>query len=196
MKLNEIIVSGIDIGKMHIPAPLIHKLETESNQISSITSTLTLAKQDAYYVLLKDKKLVAFVQLGDSPVELFGKKYDEIKMIYAAESIRKTYAIGAFLIALRKKLSHPLILGSDSYGGVLFKNGQELVKRLKTSAIADVKMLDMRNGQLRDVTDTDLEQGVSSKHLTLVFEEDDFPLEHESALGKIYLLEGCEKSIS
>jgi hypothetical protein len=130
--------------------------------------------------------------LSDSK-EIAGKVYKTIKFIFMAPEIRKTFAVGAFLIGLRRLLKIPIILGSDKFGGVLFSDGVKLVRALSQSAIADVKILDLKSGNTRDIEDADL-KNPATKGITLVFEDDDFPLTHYFTGGSIFILENCEKT--
>lgn len=172
MKLDEIIVTSAsaEIPKDYAES-FLAKLDEKSTLVTKISSTLELRKvEHNFYVLAKNGKSQGWLEL-DTPVSIKGTKYDVIKIIYMIPEIRQTFAVGAFLIALKNNLPNPLILGSDKYGGVLFKDGEKLVKQLNKSARFDVKYLDLETGNKTEFSD--LRQ---KKNETLIFECLEFPL--------------------
>ena len=172
MKLDEIIVTSAsaEIPKDYAES-FLAKLDEKSTLVTKISSTLELTKvEHNFYVLAKNGKSQGWLEL-DTPVSIKGTKYDVIKIIYMIPEIRQTFAVGAFLIALKNNLPNPLILGSDKYGGVLFKDGEKLVKQLNKSARFDVKYLDLETGNKTEFSD--LRQ---KKNETLIFECLEFPL--------------------
>jgi membrane-associated protease RseP (regulator of RpoE activity) len=71
-------------------------------------------------------------------------------------------------------------------GFVKLQGGVELVRALGDSRSFTVSVLDLRSGEITPLVSDD--QLKSQKHLTLVFERDDFPLYHDAgAAGRIYL---------
>jgi hypothetical protein len=161
----------------------------DSKFLVKVTSTLEVRfKEPKVYILTKAEKPVGFLELG-KPVKIKDQVYDTIKLIYLKQEIRNTFAAGAFLIALKKQLQNPLILGSDSYGGVLYQGGIDLVKRMNKSAVFDVKILNLNTGEKRD-----FDELRHSKGETLVFENTEFPLV-TTALNdslEFFVLDGCE----
>lgn len=150
-----------------------------------LTSTSQLVQKDKLYGVKKNGELVAWLQLG-ADVDLFGEMYSTISMIYVVPGARKTRVVGLFLLGLQKVLKHRLILGSDEYGGVLFKGGVELVKALGDSARFTVQALDLRSGDLTNLTPRHLK---TAKNVTLVFESDVPLYKQASDTWRIYLFE-------
>jgi hypothetical protein len=155
-------------------------------RLENITSTLQLnyVRDQRAFTLLKDGEIIGWLQLDDE-VRLFGVTYDVVRFIYLLPAFQKTRAGGAFLVALKKHLPNPLILGSDRYGGVLFHGGVELVKMLNHASRSDVSVLNLKTGEKLPL-DGDIP--VKPAHLTLVFENNDFPL---TRLG-FNIFEGAE----
>lgn len=159
-----------------------------AEKVASITKTMSLHFDDRHgaYILVKDGTPIGWLEL-DKNVELFGKTYSTIKMIFLLPELRKTMAAGAFLVALKNHMQYPLILGSDEYGGVLFSDGAHLVKALNKSSRNFVQLLDLKTGEKKDLVG---EVPSRPSHLTLIFESSEFPLWHEGA--GVYIFEGCE----
>lgn len=172
MKLQEIIITPAPAEISKEQADLVlNSLDKKSTLVTKISSTLELRKIDHnFYVLSKNGKSQGWLELGD-PVKIKTVMYDTIKIIYMVPEIRRTLAVGAFLIALKNELPNPLILGSDKYGGVLFKDGEKLVNQLNKSARFDVKYLDLTTGNKTEFNDLR-----HKKNETLVFECSEFPL--------------------
>jgi hypothetical protein len=80
------------------------------------------------------------------------------------------------------------ILGSDSFGGVLFKDGLKLVKKLHQGSLIDVKILDLKTGKKQDFDELKQQKGE-----TLVFEGSWFPIEINGGNDiALYFFENCE----
>ena len=196
MKLSEIIIANTSDQTFDVTGETrssFSRFEKEGKHVLQLTKTLSIVQLGYFYGLMKNNSCVGWIELSDDK-KIAGKFYKAIMFIFMSPEIRKTYAVGAFIIGLRKIIKTPLILGSDAYGGVLFSDGVKLVKALNQSAIADVKILDLKSGNTRDIEDADLENP-ASKGITLVFEDDDFPLMHLYSVGSIFILENCEKEI-
>lgn len=187
MKLEEIIFAD------HIAAEFADSLLAKyrkdlqgGSKVEDISKTLQLnyVPDERAFTLLKDGTIIGWLQLDDQ-VTLFGTTYDSIKLIYIVPEFRKTRAGGAFLVALKKHLPNPLILSSGKYGGVLFKDGLALVKMLNHASRSDVSLLDLKTGEKVQLPD---EIPSTPSHLTLVFENNTFPLQH---LG-FSIFEGAE----
>jgi hypothetical protein len=190
MKLHEILLTNTKIQISDSSLKNITDfLNAESNFVFSITSSLSFNEaQNKFYCLKKNGQIICWLELGEK-AHIHGVTYDTIKMVYALPEFRGTFAIGAFLIALKKHLSNPLILGSDKFGGVLFKDGLELVNRMNRGAHFELHLLNLQSGEKRK-----FEKLVNSKFETIVFEHTDFPLVHKifNESVNIYILEGCE----
>ena len=137
-----------------------------------ITNTLSIALSGRDWVFLKNSEAVGFLKL-DKEVKLFGTTYSVIKIIYLVPAIRKTRAAGAFLTGVKKVISHPLILGSDNFGGVLYQEGAKLVQALNNPARSHISVLNLRTGEKQDLGD---QIPFRPSHLTLIFEECNVPL--------------------
>lgn len=165
---------------------ILDRLQAATKMID-LNSTTELAQLGGFYCIRRQGEVLGWLELG-ATVKIKDRIYQLIKFIYFVPAARKTRAVGLFLLGLKKVLKHLLILGSDSYGGVLFKGGVELVKALGDSRNFTVSILDLRTGDLMPLISDDQLQ--NQNHLTLVFEENDFPLYHDAgAAGKIYLFD-------
>lgn len=195
MKLQEILITDTSKSSFEVTpefANILSKIDRNGEKVLELTSTLHISKLGYFYGLIKNNSCVGWIELSDSK-NIAGKVYKTIKFIFMTPEVRNTFAVGAFLIGLRRLLKNPIILGSDKFGGVLFSDGVKLVKALSKSAIADVKILDLNTGEIVDLEDKHL-QNPASKGITLVFEDDDFPLTHSFTGGSIFILENCEKT--
>jgi hypothetical protein len=164
---------------------LLDKLKSRSSLVTKISSTLSLNRIEKFYVLIKNDEAIGWLELG-STEKIKQKRYDTIKIIYVLPEFRNTFAVGAFLIALKKNLQNPLILGSDSYGGVLFKDGLTLVKKMHKGSIFDVRLLNLKTGEISDFIER------TAKDETIIFENTEFPLTYDTTVTQFYILEGCE----
>lgn len=193
MKLNEIVISDTSKNDFEVTPAVQSQLDAlaeKGKKLIQLNSKTELVNVGNFYAAVREGKTIGWIELSDQET-IHNKKYQVIKFIYFIPQVRKTIAVGAFLIGLRKVLKMPIILGSSGYGGVLFSDGANLVKSLKGSALADVKILNLKTGETREVTDPDLEK--TSKGLTLVFEDDEFPLYQTTSIGNIYMFENSEK---
>ena len=188
MRLAEIINSdhiSAEISPEEVGA-ILDKLKP-AVKIIDLNSTTELAQLGTFYCIRRNQEVLGWIEL-DEKVEIHGKTYQPIKFIYIIPEYRKTRAAGLFLLGLKKVLQDPLILGSESYGGVLFAGGAQLVRALGDTKNFTVAVLDLRTGESQPLTSD--EQLKSQKHLTLVFEQGDFPLYHDAgAAGKIFLFQ-------
>lgn len=139
--------------------------------LSAVTSSVALFKKGAFFFLTKNDQVAAWLELGEV-AKIADDEYDVIKFIYVLPEFRKTRVVGVFLLALKKFLTRPLILGSDEYGGVLFADGVKLVKSLADSAKFEVKVLDLKTGEKTEYSPAQK----AGKFKTLVFETGSFPL--------------------
>lgn len=187
MKLGQIInASHIEAELSTEKVTAISKHLANAELVKMITSTVELAKHEQFYCARRDGKILAWIELGGA-IAIHGDTYETAKFVYAVPEVRGTLVVGAFLLALKGELQHPLVLGADEYGGVLFAEGQDLVKALHQSARFTVSGLDLRTGKLTPFSDSDL-RGAYGK--TLVFERGDFPLYADAGVaGKFHLFE-------
>lgn len=119
-----------------------------------------------YWVLTVDREPVAFLQLGYL-FEVADSYYMTVELIYAAAKIRKSVLLGKFFLELKSLLSHPLIIGAGDWGGVTYKHGTMLIKKLAKSHRFKLQSLDLKTGELSDFdVDSDM---VSAKGKTIVF---------------------------
>lgn len=188
MKLAEIINNSdvfaeLPVGDVQL---ILDKLQG-APAILDLNSTTELVQLGSTYALRRVGEVLGWIELGDV-VTVKDSPYRTIKFIYFVPAARRSRAVGLFLLGLKKVIDHPLMLGSDNHGGVLFAGGAELVKALGDSRSFTVSVLDLRTGESVPLTSD--EQLESKKYKTLVFEEDDFPLYHDGgAAGKFYLFE-------
>lgn len=184
--MNEILITGAAAEPPIEDAKLfLGKLLSKSSLVTKISSTLSLNKLEKFYVLVKNDEAIGWLEL-DIGVVIKRKKYLPIKIIYVLPEFRNSFAVGAFLIAIKKNLNYPLILGSDSYGGVLFKDGLSLVKKMHKGSIFNVRLLDLKSGEISDFVER------NAKGETIIFENTDFPLTYDTTVAQFYVLEGCE----
>lgn len=176
MRLDELILADHIFAELSPEKVKQLQVKLRGEKVMDISSTLALhfSHKHHAYTLVKNDTVVGWLEL-DKQVRLFGETYDTIKFIYLVPELRKTRAGGAFLVALKKHLPHPLILSSDRYGGVLFKDGAQLVKTLNHASRADVSILNLQTGEKQPLGD---ELPTNPSHLTLVFENNTFPLRH------------------
>jgi hypothetical protein len=142
--------------------------------VANISSTLELRQVGRTYALVKQGLVLGWLELGEE-VTLHGAAYDTVKFIFLVPELRKTRVGGAFLVALRNHLQLPLILGSDEYGGVLFRDGVKLVQALNASSRNFVSIFDPVTGQKSELAG---DIPARPSRLTLVFEQTIFPLTH------------------
>lgn len=183
MKISEIIAVAPSVAPEYMFTAIDAKqkqLET-APVVQRLSSMLTIRGAQPLFGLFRGDKLIGWVDL--EKVNLHGKDYFAMKMLYVIPEHRKTKAVGAFLIGLQRALNFPVILGSDEFGGVLFRDGAELVQSLHQSARFDVQVLDLKTGETWEF-DWSIP---NEKHKTLVFETN-FPLSYEG----FYLFEGSE----
>jgi hypothetical protein len=136
-----------------------------------------------FFALMRRGELIGWLKFKE--VEIVGKKYHMLEVIYTQPKFRKTGA-SAYLILHMKDLSQlPIVLG-DAYqhGGVLFKDGEDLLAALKKRpGLFDLSVMDLRTGEVKPMP----EQLKSSKHTTVVIENclppglnEQFALPHET----------------
>ncbi len=184
MKISEIIItpSTAEISSDKLQ-PFLDSLDQKGKLLDRISSTLSLKHIDnTFYILTKNDKSIGWLEL-DKPINIKNVQYNVIKMLYVVPEIRKTFAVGAFLIALKNHIKDPLILGSDKFGGVLFKDGEQLIKQLNNSVRFDVKYLDLTSSEKTELDDV-LKSG---KNTTLIFECLNFPLSKKIMNGTVEL---------
>jgi hypothetical protein len=172
----------------------------DSVDVMRISNTLSIGSKNRTFVFKKHSEVVGFLKLGET-ISLFDKTYDTIKLIYLIPSIRKTVAAGAFLIGVKKLLDKPLILGSDKFGGVIYKQGISLVHSLNSPARSSISVLDLRTGEKYELGNS---IPFRPSHMTLVFEDCEVPLLcnetkqfdglrfYYNGIPTIYLFEGAE----
>ena len=188
MKLTEIINSDHIFAELD-PAKVLEisqLLSSEGKSIKAITKQTDLVQHGSYYGARRADDILAWLELGDS-VTLHGMTHDTISFIYVKPEHRGSFVIGSFLLALKGTLQHPLLLGSDVYGGVLFAGGEALVRSLHKSAHFEVSTLDLQTGEKTPFEISDLK---GAKGRSLVFESGDFPMFFESeSTNRIYLFQ-------
>lgn len=186
MKLHETINSShIFTGLSPIVASKIIERLCSAEKLIDLNSTSDLCRLGDTYAIRKNGEPLGWIELGEQAT-INKKKYETLKFIFFVEEARKTRAVGLFLLGLKKVLKNPLILGSDDYGGVLFADGELLVKSLGDSRSFTVKALNLKTGETLPL---DAEEHLTTKkHITLIFEEDEFPLYHDAGMAGIFYL--------
>jgi hypothetical protein len=187
MKLAEIAIAS------HLPAEpseeaveAISKRLVDADRIARLTSTLEIGHLDHYFCLLRGDAVLGWLELGNT-VELYGVSYDTVKFIYLRLEYRGTRVAGLFMIGLKNRMKRPLILGSERYGGVLFKDGMALVKAMDDNARFDVSVLNLKTGKITPLDDDALKP---NPNLTLIFEEGEVPLFKDGgSAGQFYIFE-------
>lgn len=168
------------------------QLLVNANIVERVTSSYALFMNDKTFFMKKTDvdgadSVACWLTLGKQ-AQIADVTYETIELIYARPQFRQTRAVGIFLLALKKNLQCPLILGSGKYGGVLFNDGLKLVHSLDKSTHFSVSVLDTETGEK-----TELRQGTipSGKNKTLVFENrvNDFPLIYRTSVADLFIFE-------
>lgn len=191
MKLDEIIDVSLTPAEFD-EKTLSRELKRLSGgtKVLDVSSTLEIryVSTENTYTLVKGEQVLGWLELERELPTYFGVTYCVLKFVYIVPEYRKTRAAGAFLVALKKVLKHPLLLGDDrSYGGVLFAGGASLVKALNRASRADLSVLNFKTGKKTELPDT---IPAMSKFTTIVFENNEFPLIYEPT--GTFIFEGAE----
>lgn len=110
--------------------------------------------------IFKRDELVGWIKL--QPTKVHGAKYHTVDLIYVMPKFRKTPVVGWMLIYGKDLVGTPFILGDMAgHGGVVFKDGADLIARLAQSDKFDVSVMDLRTGEKMPYTEPS-----SARHTT------------------------------
>jgi hypothetical protein len=104
-------------------------------------------KENPFYFLLKKGKLVGWIKF--KKVKIANEDFNKLELIYISPEFRKGVA-GSYLILHMKDLSRlPIVVGGvEDQGGVVFKDGAELISALrKRKDLFDISLLNLKTGE-------------------------------------------------
>ena len=172
MKLSEIVFSpsSSDLGNL---GDVLNSLSHKNEIVKQLNSKQKIGKSGNKITFLYEDSIIGYLSLSPT-INIDGKKYTPIKMIYVLPKFRKTFALGLFILGTSQVINNPIIVGADKFGGVLSPDGTELVKSLAKKSAFTVKVLNTSTGEEREVKDSDFDKDDHS--ITFAFYGNNIPL--------------------
>jgi hypothetical protein len=155
MRAHEFITENI-INYKHTALPDTNTLYDVAISNPTATKVTTLSNGMDVYQQSSTDGVIYFITVNDEPVskmhlnpmQIVGKTYDNIYVIYVIPKYRRTKMVFHLLTIAKHYKNHPLIIE-----GVLLKDGVSLVRSLMKSRYFTVKLMDMITGQISPVAD-------------------------------------------
>lgn len=106
-------------------------------------------KSDSLYRwigIFKRSKLFGWIKL--KPIKVRNERMHSIELIYILPEYRRSAAAGWLFLYAKDLVGSPIVLGDESsYGGVAFKDGEDLLKALQKTGKFDMSLLDLKTGE-------------------------------------------------
>lgn len=160
MKVSEVINHGIFPDQIVNMNDLKQKI-AGSELIAQVRPTVALRRNKNSYLLVKDDSILLGVAVVNDGVEVAGKIYDSLVMVYVPPEYRKTSATHWLIFSIKEELRHPLLVD-----GAIFKDGGELILSMLKHQSIRGSVLDKSTGEI-----TPLSGLINDQNKAYVFEQ-------------------------
>jgi hypothetical protein len=96
--------------------------------------------------IFKNGELFGWTKL--KPTEVAEQQVHGVELVYVLPRYRKTVAAGWLFLYAKDLVGTPIVLGDDeTYGGVAFKDGDELLRALQKTGKFELSLVDLKTGE-------------------------------------------------
>ena len=157
MRMHEIItVSGsqpsVEVDERELETMKAFFSEARSLQLPHNLEVKERA--DSFYRWLgifKQGEIFGWAKL--KPTTVAGIEAHAVELVYIVPRFRKSLAAGWLFLYAKDLVGTPIVLGDDTnYGGVAFKDGEDLIAALVRADKFDISLLDVKTGSKRPLT--------------------------------------------
>ena len=136
--------------------------------------------------IFKKGEMLGWAKL--KPTKVAGQQVHGVELVYVLPKYRKSITAGWLFLYAKDLIGTPIVLGDDeTYGGVTFKDGDELLRALQKTGKFELSLVDLKTGEK-----TSLEFPLKDNRFTTVMIESVVDLQLVSRLAEGHSLPGEE----